>query len=300
MSAEDWPSDTDLSRWEAVEAEARQRLEGEAESADPAPPEPHADWHAGEPSWWLDQAADRPAPPADAPKGADPAPTTAKPDAGSPALQPDILLADADHAIGVSLEQAMADQGWRVRRVQTGDQALAEFRRKAPDCFVFDYSLPGIGGLDLLRQLAESGLAGDARLIVNSTQTQALHVQRARAMGAHRFLDRPLRSPDRVIEATIEQLAELGVVATADGKAAAPEPMDLPPPEPAPAAGEPGQPAGGLFADGAAPRGPVNEDRPEAPTPPEVPSPPPPKADRPYRSAFGTGGGPPGRVPKLG
>ena len=157
MNAEDWSADTGLSRWEAVEAEARQRLEGEAESTNPSRDSRASTGTPDNPSWWQDPAADRSAAPVDAQGGADPAPG---PDARPHVVHPDILLADADHAIGASLEQAMTDQGWTVRRVLTGDQALAEFRRQAPDCFVFDYSLPGIGGLDLLRQLAESGLGG--------------------------------------------------------------------------------------------------------------------------------------------
>lgn len=293
MSAEERSGDDDHARWESVEAETRDRLEAEAREADGAPEAPTADWDADTPSWWQDPEADDPLDP----RGPDP-------DADSPqgpgvdGVAPRILLADADPAIAASIEQAMVNRGWIVRHVVDGELALAEFRRLAPDCFVFDFSLPGMGGLDLLRRLSESGVGDETRLVVNSVQTQAILVHRARALGVHRFLDRPLRSPDKLVDAVAEQLDELGVLGgAAEGRTArepagptpGSEPVDLPRP--------PGSAPGGLFAD----RSPGPPPEAEDPTEPPPPAPPKdtPVVQQTARSSFGRGGGPPGRIPKL-
>jgi CheY-like chemotaxis protein len=263
MSPDGWSEGDDVARWEAVEAQAREHQARQTQEAEVPSEVAEAPWDAGSPAWWHDPEGTTPA---DAPAAAEP---SVAPDPGD--VGADILVADADYAVGASIEQAMTDRGWHVRRVDNGEQALAEFVRLPPDCFVFDYSLPGLGGLDLLRTLAESGTADRTRLVVHSTQTQALHVARARALGAHRFLDRPRRSPDRLVEAVAEQLRELARLGSAPGST--PSPSGEPPSPPR--VGDSG-PSTGHARPGRS------------------------DEDRSLRSAFGRGGGPPGRVPKLG
>lgn len=297
MSAEGWSGDADIARWEALEAEHREGLESEAKAAEGEPEGPAAHWDADGPSWWQDPQAEGPVTSGGARPVAEPGAASDSPrDPRTDGVTPEILLADADSAIAASIEQAMTDRGWVVRRVDNGELALAEFLRLAPHCFVFDYSLPGMGGLDLLRKLSEFGVADTTRLVVNSVQTQAVHVQRARAMGADRFLDRPVRSPDQLVDAVAGQLEELGILGSVDEPQATPEPGDPSPvPEPESVSSGPQPAAGGLFTDG--PTTPA----PGADAESDLPAPPPAAAgeDRPYRSAFGSGGGPPGRIPRL-
>ena len=267
----------DMARWEALEAEARVRLEGEARQSqaetEANPPAPAA-WDAETPSWWNES---------EAPAGAgapDPDPTAVA--APTPAaVRPEILVADADPAVGASIEQAMVDRGWSVRRVTHGEVALAEFLRHRPHCFVFDFDLPGLGGLDLLRKLDEYGIADDTRLVAHARQAPAIHVQRAMAAGVDRFLDRPRHAPDRIIDAVVEQLADAGVTDTPTAAT-----VDAP--------ADPAPYTGGIFSEPQS----APEPSPAAPSP--SPAPARPDEQTSYRSAFGTGGGPPGRVPKLG
>lgn len=290
MTPDGWSEDADVARWEAVEAEARAREGRGAKVADRITEGPRAQVDEAAPARWDEElVAPDPTGPVEAgtsPVAGDKAP--ADPGAGA-----DILLADGDPAIGASLEQAMSDRGWIVRRVDSGELAFAEFLRLPPDCFVLDYSLPGLSGLGLLRRLAEVDLAGGTRIVVNSTQTQTVHVQRARAMGADRFLDRPIRSPDEVVEAVAGQLAEL---ARQDTATAPPDAGPAAEPSmPEQASSPPEAPVGGLFGDisqapgepGPPPADPVGPDRHDV------------NEDRSLRSSFGSGGGPPGRVPKL-
>jgi CheY-like chemotaxis protein len=270
MGPDDWSVDNDVARWEALEAEARAEQDGGTRGNETVRVAPEADAV----QWWQEPLADAPA------DG-----TVDSPDPVPSAPAADVLLADADAAIGASIEQAMTDRGWIVRRVDNGELALAEFLRQPPDCFVFDYSLPGLGGLDLLRKLGEHGVGDGTRLVVNSVQTQTIHVQRALALGANRFLDRPRRSPAPLVDAVAEQLEELGVLVAADRPAG----------EPAAAPRGPETGGDGLFAGAPAPAPPSvadDADRSEA-------NPASTDEGRSYRSAFGSGGGPPGRIPRL-
>jgi CheY-like chemotaxis protein len=269
-----------------LEVEARDRLDGEATGAVAAG---SAGAPAPESSGWDDSTSSRFETEA-APSGRSPSPAAVTDTPRNEreydrTITPEILLADADPAIGAAIEQAMVNKGWSVRRVTDGQMAVAEFLRLAPHCFVFDYSLPGLGGLDLLQKLADYGIAEHSRLVVNSTQTQAIHVQRARAAGADRFLDRPRRSTDQLVGAVHGQLVELGVLIP-DGDV---NPSTVSPPQPAPDAAAP-PPPGGLFIPGST----SSPSQQSSPTGPARPG-----SNRPYRSAFGLGGGPPGQVPRL-
>lgn len=294
MTAENQPVDSDMDRWEALEAESRERLEVEAKQAGREPEGRASDWDSAGPSWWKDPEGKDPSGPPQAHSGVAPD-AAADPgrDVDFVGEAPEILLADADPAIGASIEQAMTDRGWIVRRVENGELALAEFLRLAPHCFVFDYSLPGIGGLDLLRKLSEFGVADSTRLVVNSTQTQAIHVQRALAIGAHRFLDRPTRSPDKLVDAVAGQLGELGVLDPTEARPAAHDRsarLRGQAPESSDRKAEP--PSGGLFAEGSP--GPESSSDSGSGSAPRTDD-----RDRAYRSSIGSGGGPPGSVPRL-
>ncbi|MBI4575618.1 MAG: response regulator transcription factor [Planctomycetes bacterium] len=70
----------------------------------------------------------------------------------------------------------------------TGRQALALARRGAVDAFLVDLSLPDVGGLDLLRRLAEA--CPGARLLVLTMHDEGAYADRCLRAGAHGFLQK--------------------------------------------------------------------------------------------------------------
>ena len=244
MAPEGWAPDEDVARWEALEVESRERLAREAREAAAEPDASGADWDADGPSWWQDPQAEEP-PSVTAESHATDTAVVTEP-SPTPTVTPEILLADGDPTVGLMIEQAMTARGWIVRRVPDADLALAEFVRLPPHCFVFDYALPGMAGLDLLRQLTSFGAASATRLIVNSSQTQAIHVQRAKAIGADRFIDRPVASADELVDAVVGQLTEIGILSE-DGL---PQPSPVAPPLSQAPPRPTSAPTDGLFNEG--------------------------------------------------
>jgi two-component system response regulator MprA len=66
---------------------------------------------------------------------------------------PRVLLVEDDSRFASFLDRALAGAGYRVQRVADGAQALACFEALDPDIVLCDLVLPGIGGLELARQL---------------------------------------------------------------------------------------------------------------------------------------------------
>ena len=68
-----------------------------------------------------------------------------------------LLLVEDEPALARGLADNFRDEGYDVRFVARGDEAIAAVRRERPDLLVLDIMLPGRSGLDVLRDLRASG-----------------------------------------------------------------------------------------------------------------------------------------------
>lgn len=114
-----------------------------------------------------------------------------------------ILVVDDDrafrHAIGSLLEEA----GHMVARAADAPQALAHLRRDAVDLLLLDIGLPGMSGLELLRELGAS--APPIVVVITGDDTPETLLSALRAQ-AYRYVTKPVR-PREVVEVVEEALA---------------------------------------------------------------------------------------------
>ena len=68
-----------------------------------------------------------------------------------------ILLVEDDPALARGLDDNFRDEGYEVRIVSHGDEALPAVAAFRPDLLVLDIMLPGRSGLDILRDLRARG-----------------------------------------------------------------------------------------------------------------------------------------------
>jgi two-component system invasion response regulator UvrY len=100
-----------------------------------------------------------------------------------------VLLVD-DHPVirqGIRriLTNAMTDL--EVAEAETGEQAIALFEAGAWDLVVLDLSLPGLSGLEVIRDLLL--VQPDARIIVVSVHPPLHFARRALSVGAVAYLE---------------------------------------------------------------------------------------------------------------
>ncbi len=69
-----------------------------------------------------------------------------------------LLLIEDDAALYTALQRSLVRSGMRVEVCSDGQRALALWKAQTPDVVVLDLSLPGMDGLDVLRQARQSGL----------------------------------------------------------------------------------------------------------------------------------------------
>jgi DNA-binding response OmpR family regulator len=72
-------------------------------------------------------------------------------------VKPLLLLVEDEPALARGLADSFGDEGFDVRVVARGDEALTAIREHRPQIVVLDIMLPGRSGLDVLRDLRASG-----------------------------------------------------------------------------------------------------------------------------------------------
>jgi nitrogen regulation protein NR(I) len=71
------------------------------------------------------------------------------------ATAPRLLLIEDDSSAAAALERVLRDEDYRVNVASRGDAGLAEARQKDFDLVISDFKLPGLSGLEVVRQLHE-------------------------------------------------------------------------------------------------------------------------------------------------
>jgi FixJ family two-component response regulator len=116
--------------------------------------------------------------------------------------RPIVFVVDADLAVRESLELLIERSGWQPRTFASAKEFLAQSRVPAPSCMVLDVALPGLGGLDLQKLVADRT---DMPIIFLTGKGDVAMTVQAMKAGAVEFLTKPFR-PDVLVSAIREAL----------------------------------------------------------------------------------------------
>src|SRR3989442_1449472 len=101
-----------------------------------------------------------------------------------------ILIVDDERGIRETLRGVMEDEGFVADAVASGEDCLKAVERRAYDCVLLDVWLPGIDGLETLKQLRAVG--SDAAVVIISGYGNVETAVRATKLGAFDFIEKPL------------------------------------------------------------------------------------------------------------
>ena len=103
-----------------------------------------------------------------------------------------VLVVDDDPSVCRSIERLIEPAGFKVQSFRSAAQFLAQGRPSSPACLVLDVRLPGLSGLDLQRQLTNSGI--QLLIIFITAHGDIPMTVRAMKGGAVEFLTKPFRA----------------------------------------------------------------------------------------------------------
>ncbi|ORJ60419.1 sigma-54-dependent transcriptional regulator [Geothermobacter hydrogeniphilus] len=101
-----------------------------------------------------------------------------------------ILVVDDERSIRESLQGILQDEGFKPLLAESGEQALALLRQEEPDLVLLDIWMPGIDGLEVLRQIA--GSHPHLTVIMMSGHGTIETAVKATKLGAFDFIEKPL------------------------------------------------------------------------------------------------------------
>ncbi|WP_374013699.1 response regulator [Pseudoxanthomonas koreensis] len=105
-----------------------------------------------------------------------------------------VLVADDYEANRTVLQRLLQKAGHRVTVADGGERALDLLADADYDAVVVDLHMPGVSGLDLLRQLRamQAGAGASTPVIILSADVTPEAIQRCTQAGAHAFLSKPV------------------------------------------------------------------------------------------------------------
>ena len=105
-----------------------------------------------------------------------------------------VFVVDDDPSVRRAIQRLIGCVGLQVELFGSAQEFLARDLPNVPSCLVLDIRLPGIGGLDLQRQLAKANF--QIPIIFISAHRDIAMTVRAMEAGALEFLTKPFRDQD--------------------------------------------------------------------------------------------------------
>ncbi|NBO63629.1 MAG: sigma-54-dependent Fis family transcriptional regulator, partial [Acidobacteria bacterium] len=101
-----------------------------------------------------------------------------------------ILIVDDEPGIRQSLTGVLEDEGFEVSAAESGEDCLKAVEKRLFSCVLLDVWLPGMDGIETLRQLRS--LSPDISVVMISGHGTIETAVRATRLGAYDFIEKPL------------------------------------------------------------------------------------------------------------
>ena len=109
-----------------------------------------------------------------------------------------ILVVDSDSASRERVAAELRELGHRVNESPDAGSALQAVRRICPDLMVCEFSLPDLGGIELLSDMRRSEEHKRMRILMTAEQNGSNEVVTALQSGADDFVSKPIDMPELV------------------------------------------------------------------------------------------------------
>jgi DNA-binding NtrC family response regulator len=123
---------------------------------------------------------------------------------GQPKPTLDVLLVDDDDELRSDIASYFLHNNYSVEQCGDGDQALDCVERKSFDVIVLDLMMPGLSGLDVLKELKRRNVECEVVMLTGEATIES--AVEAMKLGAREFLTKPisLRELDRLVRKAFE------------------------------------------------------------------------------------------------
>jgi PAS domain S-box-containing protein len=121
-------------------------------------------------------------------------------------VQPLILLTEDNEANILTLSSYLTAKRYRLLHARSGEEAIAVVGRSCPDIILMDIQMPGMDGLEAIRQIRQLPEGATVPIIALTALAMTGDRDRCLAAGANDYLTKPVRL--RQLHMTIQDLLE--------------------------------------------------------------------------------------------
>jgi len=142
-----------------------------------------------------------------------------------------VLVVDDEESVVQSIEGVLEDEGFRVAKAKSGEEAIKVFQREEPDVTLLDIWLPGMDGIEVLKRF--KWMAPDCEVIMVSGHATISTAMTAVKLGAFDFIEKPLsldvllmtiyRALDHQKDLAVQRSGEIVTEEPVDGKRISPK-----------------------------------------------------------------------------
>jgi UDP-3-O-[3-hydroxymyristoyl] N-acetylglucosamine deacetylase len=105
-------------------------------------------------------------------------------------MEKKVLIVDDEERVVQSITGVLEDEGFRVASARSGEEAVKIFQQELPDVTLLDIWMPGMDGIEVLKQL--KWIAPDCLVIMISGHATISTAMTAVKLGAFDFIEKPL------------------------------------------------------------------------------------------------------------
>lgn len=115
-----------------------------------------------------------------------------------------VLVVDDERPTRLLMEKELPRTGCEVTTAESGEQALEQLRDQDFDVVLLDLKMPGIGGMEALRRIRESGASAEVVILTGHPDVNT--AIEAMKLGAYDYLTKPFKLVE--VEAVVRRAAE--------------------------------------------------------------------------------------------
>lgn len=110
-----------------------------------------------------------------------------------------VLVVEDDKFLSAVLLKKLENEKVAVAHAMTGEEALAKVTDEKPDVILLDLVLPGANGLDILKTIKDNPATKQTPVVILSNLSAQEDMDRAKELGAERFLVKAMSTPEDII-----------------------------------------------------------------------------------------------------
>ncbi|MHB8469653.1 MAG: response regulator transcription factor [Gaiellaceae bacterium] len=117
-----------------------------------------------------------------------------------------VLVADDDEDILLLVTTRLRRDGFEVLSARNGSDALTLAKERKPAVAVLDIGMPGLDGLDVLREIRADASLTQTRVLLLTAKAQESDVRRGYEAGADSYVRKPFSPAE--LSAEVRELAD--------------------------------------------------------------------------------------------